>query len=216
MITTKYNSSKLKVPSLLRIVSKGVHRFIVKPDGSMVEIWEGPFVPQHINKYAGGKVDYSITPSHPAWSWADFILWKQKEEKIQDTTSPMTSSQIEKFIQVPIQIPLFEDAKEYYPSDFQQLVNALRRYRIATRNVYKFPVYDCGDFAFAGMGVWHLDATLARMACFIVWVEYPKNGKTYAHALLGACDGKEFKLIEPQNYLVFAIPNDYTILVLMG
>lgn len=110
---------------------------------------------------------------------------------------------------------LLED-KEYYPAVVNLLVAQMKAFKVSSF-VYDLPDFDCGNFSFAAKGVWNLDYDLAKMATFIVWVSFPKNGTTYIHAL-NACvadDGK-FYLIEPQNDKVYSIPSNYKFLVVFG
>ena len=80
---------------------------------------------------------------------------------------------------------------------------------------YEAEWFDCDNFSFRAMGVWHGDKELARMACFIVWVWWRDDNKTYAHALNCAYDG-QLKLIEPQNYRVFSVPSNWNLILLLG
>ncbi|RLI83700.1 hypothetical protein DRP04_00845 [Archaeoglobales archaeon] len=107
----------------------------------------------------------------------------------------------------------FEDEK-YYRANVDALVQQIKNYGIPEIG-YEYPWFDCGDFSFAAMGVWHLNRDLARQACFIAWVYWEQQGKIYAHALNAAFD-TDFKFIEPQTAEVFAPPENWNLIVLMG
>ena len=107
----------------------------------------------------------------------------------------------------------FADSK-YYLADINKLVEAIRQAKVAEMG-YEAEWFDCDDFSFRAMGVWHGDKELARMACFIVWVWWKQNDKVYAHALNAAYDG-QFKLIEPQNYKVFSAPSNWNLILVVG
>jgi len=107
----------------------------------------------------------------------------------------------------------YADSK-YYLANVNKLVNALREAKVVEKG-YESEWFDCDDFSFLAMGVWHGDKELARMACFIVWVWWKIENKVYAHALNGAYDG-QFKLIEPQAYKVFSVPSNWNLIVLIG
>jgi hypothetical protein len=110
---------------------------------------------------------------------------------------------------------LLED-QEYSPADVNLLVAQMRVFKISSFE-YRFPGFDCGNFSFAAKGVWNLDYELAKMATFIVWVSFPKNGTTYIHALNGCVTkDRRFYFIDPQNNNVYTIPNNYKFLVVLG
>ena len=104
---------------------------------------------------------------------------------------------------------------EYYPADVNKLVESIKEAKVAEK-VYVKEEYDCDDFTFAAMGVWHMSKELARTACFIVWTWWKENDKFYAHSLNAAFDGKELYLIEPQNYSVFKFPSNWNLTLIMG
>jgi hypothetical protein len=159
----------------------------------------------------------SFFPSASSW----FNRFKQKinncNKKNKETivvSEKLTTSQIKNIIKIPSSNWLFADA-DYYVADIPSLLAQMKKYNVAGFK-YEFPYYDCDDFSFAAMGAIHLNKETAKMAAFIIWVSYQRDGKNYSHALNGACTGDKFYLIEPQNYGVFEIPIGYVLRVLIG
>lgn len=77
---------------------------------------------------------------------------------------------------------------------------------------YDLETFDCDDFAFRLMGVFHMDRETAAMPIFITWVSFPGG----AHAVLSYYYDGEVRIIEPQNDEVFPVPEDWSLLVLIG
>jgi hypothetical protein len=77
---------------------------------------------------------------------------------------------------------------------------------------YETEWYDCDDFAFRLMGIFHCDREAAAMPIFITWVLLPEGG----HAVLSYYKDGEVKIIEPQTDQVFLVPEDWTLMLLCG
>jgi len=159
------------------------------------------------------KYGYTI-PSSSWWSsW-----WNQRKViKQVDIKEKLSVDDIQWLIGRPALDQHYGDAKTY-PADAKLLIKAWRKGHVATIQKYTFPDFDCEDFAFYGMGVWHSTIETGRVATFIIWVTYSKGGKNYAHALNAFCTQTKFFLIDPQDrtYTPFGLPKHYKIQVLIG
>lgn len=71
--------------------------------------------------------------------------------------------------------------------------------------------FDCDDFAFRLMGVFHQNRKTAAMPIFITWVLIPQGG----HAVLSYYSNGVVNIIEPQTDEVFGVP-DWQLLLLCG
>ena len=78
---------------------------------------------------------------------------------------------------------------------------------------YKAEQFDCDDFAYRLMGVFHQDLRTAAMPIFITWVGMPDG---YGHAVLSYYKAGKVKIIEPQNDLVSVVPQEWSLLLLCG
>lgn len=72
--------------------------------------------------------------------------------------------------------------------------------------------FDCDDFAFRLMGVFHQTVKTAAMPIFITWVGTPQGG----HAVLSYYCNGEVWIIEPQNDAIFSVPKSWTLALLCG
>ena len=104
---------------------------------------------------------------------------------------------------------------EAKPATVELLNNQAMRLGVADIP-YNFPDYDCEDRSFACMGAWHLNAETAKVATYIAWVTYVRDGETRAHALNALCTDRAFFFYEPALYKVFEIPDFWMLNVLMG
>jgi len=152
-----------------------------------------------------------------AWKWGHIIgeveIKKEQQSKIVDASeiyNAIKNSFGERMKNADIRLA---DTK-YYLADVNKLVKAIRQAKVAEMS-YEAEWFDCDDFSFRAMGVWHGNKELARMACFIVWVWWKSGDKAYAHALNAAYDG-QFRLVEPQNYRVFLPPENWNLMLVMG
>ena len=81
---------------------------------------------------------------------------------------------------------------------------------------YKAEDFDCDDFAFRLMGVFHSDPRTVAMPIFITWVEWYQDNQRYGHAVLSYyCKGIVY-IIEPQNDNVFLVPDGWSLNLLCG
>lgn len=71
--------------------------------------------------------------------------------------------------------------------------------------------FDCDDFAFRLMGVFHQDLRTAAMPIFITWVMTPRGG----HAVLSYYKDN-VSIIEPQTDYIFNVPSDWKLMLLVG
>jgi len=78
---------------------------------------------------------------------------------------------------------------------------------------YRAEQFDCDDFAFRLMGVFHQDLRTAAMPIFITWVGMPDG---YGHAVLSYYKDGQVKIIEPQNDDVYSVPGEWSLLLLCG
>ena len=78
---------------------------------------------------------------------------------------------------------------------------------------YRAEQFDCDDFAFRLMGIFHQDLRTAAMPIFITWVGMPDG---YGHAVLSYYKDGQVKIIEPQNDDVYAVPQEWSLLLLCG
>ena len=161
------------------------------------------------------KYGYTIPSS---W-WSQWWNTTSKKKVIQKNKSnqKLTIDDIQWLIGRAALHQYFGDAKTY-PADAKVLIYAWRKAGVAVVQPYTFLDFDCEDFAFYGMGVWHKTIKTAKVATFIIWVTYPRGGEQYAHALNGFCTQKFFFLVDPQDrsYTPFRLPKNYKIQVLIG
>ena len=179
--------------------------------GRVYEVDQYPAGPEVMGQYG--------TPIPSGWfSWGHKrkMIKKQTKEAVLEK-SQLTTQEIQWFIGRPAIHQFFGDAKSY-SADTALLVNAWRKGHAATVQKYKFPDFDCEDFSFHAMGLWHKETITARMATYIIWVSYSKAGTHYAHALNAFCEHDAFYLVDPQDrsYTPFRLPDHYKIQVLIG
>ena len=72
--------------------------------------------------------------------------------------------------------------------------------------------FDCDDFTFRLMGVFHQDPRTAAMPIFITWVVTSQGG----HAVLSYYAKGEVQVIEPQKDWVYDVPFDWKLMLLCG
>jgi hypothetical protein len=77
---------------------------------------------------------------------------------------------------------------------------------------YDTEVYDCDDFAFRLMGVFHMDRDAAAWPIFVTWVGTPQGG----HAVLSYYQDGDVYIIEPQTDEIFLVPSDWSLILLCG
>lgn len=72
--------------------------------------------------------------------------------------------------------------------------------------------FDCDDFAFSLMGMFHKNEATAAMPIFITWVLMPGGG----HAVLSYYKAGKVCIIEPQNDEIYPVPKNWKLLLLCG
>ena len=103
-------------------------------------------------------------------------------------------------------------ADQYYKeTDPALILNILAQDRTDLEE-YIAEDYDCDDFAFRLMGVFHQNKETAAMPIFITWVLTPSGG----HAVLSYYVAGTVRIIEPQTDDVFEVPTDWKLLLLCG
>ena len=80
------------------------------------------------------------------------------------------------------------------------------------QELYVTEDFDCDDFAFALMGVFHKDRITAAMPIFITWVLTEMGG----HALLSFYYKGEVIMIEPQTDELFFPPLNWKLILVCG
>ena len=176
---------------------------------------------EELEGYEVEFVDYpsSDRPSSSSWfeRFKNYLLHgggtpKPKPKPV--VTTKITANTVKALIGSTARNWLFADS-DYFVTDMKTALDQIKYYKVANFT-YELPYYDCDDFSFAAMGAIHLSKETAKMAFFIIWVSYKRNGKSYGHALNGACTADKFYVIEPQNYKVYDFPPDWTLQVLIG
>ena len=107
----------------------------------------------------------------------------------------------------------FQLADQQYKEVDEELVRMILDADVGDREDYEAEWYDCDDFAFNLMGIFHQNKETAAMPIFITWVQMPEGG----HAVLSYIDfiGK-VRIIEPQNDEVYSVPKGWVLSLLCG
>ena len=108
---------------------------------------------------------------------------------------------------------VFKMADQNYDEAQESVINAILIKDKTDLEKYKAEQFDCDDFAYRLMGVFHQDLRTAAMPIFITWVGMP-NG--YGHAVLSYYKDGKVTIIEPQNDDVYAVPKDCTLMLVCG
>lgn len=106
----------------------------------------------------------------------------------------------------------FQFADAFYKQADEALIEAMLFKDTTDLVKYVAEDFDCDDFAFRLMGVFHQDSRTAAMPIFITWVQRVDM----AHAILSYYTKGEVRLIEPQNDVIFNVPEDWELLLLVG
>jgi hypothetical protein len=110
-----------------------------------------------------------------------------------------------------IRTPFYFADELYMPVD-PGLLQLILDADTGDKEEYETEFYDCDDFAFRLMGVFHQDRQGAAWPIFVTWVNTPQGG----HAVLSYyLDGRVF-IIEPQTDEMFLVPEDWTLTLLCG
>jgi len=107
---------------------------------------------------------------------------------------------------------VFNFADQYYREADEKLIGLILDADLGDKEDYETEWYDCDDFAFRLMGIFHCDKKCASMPIFITWVAMLEGG----HAVLSYYKDGEVKIIEPQTDQVFPVPEDWSLMLLCG
>jgi len=104
-------------------------------------------------------------------------------------------------------------ADAYYQATNEPLIKLILENDETNLQHYIPEKFDCDDFAFRLMGVFHHDLDTAAMPIFITWVLTPEGG----HAVLSyVTNNGAVMIIEPQTDQIFPAPSEWTLLLLVG
>jgi len=107
---------------------------------------------------------------------------------------------------------VFNFADQYYKEADEELIQMILDADQGDKEEYETEWYDCDDFAFRMMGIFHCDKEAAAMPIFITWVLLSEGG----HAVLSYYKDGEVKIIEPQTDQIFPVPEDWCLMLLCG
>lgn len=109
---------------------------------------------------------------------------------------------------------VFKMADQSYDEASVSLINEILEQDKTDLEKYKAEQFDCDDFAYRLMGVFHQDLRTAAMPIFIIWIGLPDG---YGHALLSYYKDNKVYLIEPQtDGVTDNIPLGTSLLLLCG
>jgi hypothetical protein len=108
---------------------------------------------------------------------------------------------------------VFKMADQSYDEADEGAIQEILSKDLTDLEKYKAEQFDCDDFAFRLMGVFHQDLRTAAMPIFITWVGMPDG---YGHAVLSYYCKGSVKIIEPQNDDVYSVPKEWSLLLLCG
>jgi len=106
----------------------------------------------------------------------------------------------------------FRFADETYKEANPKRIKAILKADETDKREYVEEDFDCDDFAFRLMGIFHEDEDTASMPIFITWVLTKWGG----HALLSYYHKGQITVIEPQNDLEFPVPEDWKLILIIG
>jgi len=107
---------------------------------------------------------------------------------------------------------VFNFADACYKEADEELIQVILDADLGDKEEYETEWYDCDDFAFRLIGIFHCDRDAAAMPIFITWVLLPEGG----HAVLSYYKDGQVKIIEPQTDQVFPVPEDWSLMLLCG
>ena len=107
---------------------------------------------------------------------------------------------------------VFNFADLYYKEADEELIQMILDADQGDKEEYVAEWYDCDDFAFRLMGIFHCDREAASMPIFITWVLSQQGG----HAVLSYYKDGKVKIIEPQTDQIFSVPENWTLILLCG
>ena len=147
----------------------------------------------------------------PSWGWS----WRKKKELKPIIDKPKIFTVLDLKTKMRPSVDDHYGDELYMPADVNALLKCLRKYGV-NKIEYDFSWFDCEDISFAAMGVWHLNKELRKQAVFIEWVSFPKNGRTFVHALNSCVTQDEHLLIEPQTAKAFKWPDGWRSVLRVG
>ena len=102
----------------------------------------------------------------------------------------------------------------YLPINTNELTTFLQEDK-TEQEKYKlddFNHFDCDDFTFRLMGVFHMNRGMAGQPFFITWVDTPEGG----HSVLSFYIEGKIKIIEPQSDVISDVSQDYKLWMICG
>ena len=107
---------------------------------------------------------------------------------------------------------VFQFADASYKEVNEGQINMILQADATDKETYEAEGFDCDDFAFMLMGVFHQNTDTAAMPIFITWVSMTEGG----HAVLSYYKDGEVKIIEPQNDEIYDVPKEWGLMLLCG
>lgn len=111
---------------------------------------------------------------------------------------------------------VFKFADQYYRELDEGLLFDILEHDKTDLEKYVAEDFDCDDFTFRLYGLLHMDLRLAAMPIYITWVSWTKDGKRYGHAVISYFKDGIVKIIEPQNDMVYLVPEEWQLNLLCG
>ena len=110
----------------------------------------------------------------------------------------------------------FKMADAYYKEADNGIIQGILEQDKTDRKKYITEDYDCDDFAFQLMGVFHEHETACTYPIFITWIEWYTDGQRYGHAVISYYHKGIVYIIEPQSDSIFLPPSDWKLNLLCG
>lgn len=107
---------------------------------------------------------------------------------------------------------IFQMADQYYQEADEALIKEILDEDKTNLEQYIAEDFDCDDFTFRLMGVFHCDPRTAAMPIFITWVVTSQGG----HAVISYYHKSEVHIIEPQKDWIYDVPSDWKLMLLCG
>lgn len=106
----------------------------------------------------------------------------------------------------------FQFADAFYKEVDEELIEMILDADMGDREDYETEWYDCDDFTFNLMGVFHQNPETAAMPIFITWVSMLEGG----HAVISYCKDGVVRIIEPQTDEIYDVPDEWKLMLLCG
>jgi len=108
----------------------------------------------------------------------------------------------------------FHLADNYYRPVDESLIKQILETDKTNREQYVAEDFDCDDFTFKLMGIFHQDTRTAAMPIFITWVVRTDK---QAHAVISYyTNNGTVMIIEPQNDNIYSVPAGWQLILLCG